>query len=211
VPFLVWTRRICSPYAQDYDTLRWMEKNLDQSVTSPDASNCLAFWQAAGPEKWFAKDDTFDAAFRDCFYDLHFAAARRECEHWLETPDGALALMILLDQFPRNAFRNTGHMYATDPLARFYARTAIARGHDFQVDPMLRGFFYLPFGHSEDLSDQDFAVEHCRDVSERWDENAKGHRDIVRRFGRFPHRNLILGRVSTEEEMKFLAGGGFAG
>ena len=97
--------------------------------TRKTAADCLAFWIEAGMEKWFTKDAAFDDAFRGHFLDLHFAVARREHDDWVETPDGALALMILLDQFPRNAFRGTGHMFATDPLARMYARIALERGN----------------------------------------------------------------------------------
>ena len=182
-----------------------------EKTTRKTAADCVAFWTDAGGEKWFAKDTAFDDEFRGHFLDLHFEAARRQHDAWLDTPSGALALMLLLDQFPRNAFRGTGHMYATDPLARSYARIAIERGFDRQVDPTLRGFFYLPFGHYEDIAEQDYSVELSREVSDRWLEHAEGHRNIVKRFGRFPHRNRILGRTSSEEELQFLNEGGFAG
>lgn len=184
---------------------------MGRNATAGEATDVVAFWKDAGPDKWFAKDDQFDAEFRERFYDLHFRAARRECADWLADTPGALALIILLDQFPRNVFRNSGHMYATDPLARAYARTAIINGFDIQTDPMLRGFFYLPFGHSEDVADQNYAVELCRGIGGPWLEHAEGHCEIVTRFGRFPHRNPILGRASFEDELKFLDEGGFAG
>ncbi|ATU90762.1 DUF924 family protein [Phyllobacterium zundukense] len=169
------------------------------------------FWREAGEDKWFVKDETFDEICRQRFLDDHFAAARREYEHWLETPEGTLALMILLDQFPRNFFRGTGHMYATDSLARLYASRALEKGHDLSFEPQLRAFFYMPFMHSEDVDDQRRSVELCREGAPANLEYADDHYDIVRRFGRFPHRNTILGRSTTEEEQAFLDAGGFAG
>ena len=124
---------------------------------------------------------------------------------------GALALVILLDQFPRNAFRGTAHMYATDPLARHHARDAIAQGHPDHVDPRLRIFFYLPFEHSEDLADQDLSVALHASLVKEDQSYAERHRDIIRRFGRFPHRNTVLLRETTAEEQAYLDEGGFAG
>lgn len=120
------------------------------SMTPHSAEAVIAFWKQAGPKRWFAKDDEFDATFRDSFHATHMQAARRELEDWLTTADGALALLILLDQYPRNAFRGTAHMFATDPLARLYARKMVDAGLDQQVEPQLRAFCYLPFEHSED-------------------------------------------------------------
>ena len=171
----------------------------------------IDFWVGAGPAKWFARDDAFDAAIRDRFEALHHAAARGELD-WGESAEGALALLILLDQFPRNLFRRSPHAFATDPLARSVARQAIARGFDQQTDAALRSFFYLPFEHSEDLADQDYGVGLCEALGDpetlKW---AIVHRDIIVRFGRFPHRNVMLGRETTAEEQAFLDGGGFAG
>lgn len=175
------------------------------------AADCVAFWVEAGWEKWFVKDVAFDAAFRQRFLDLHFQAARRDHDAWIETADGALALMILLDQFPRNVFRGTAHMFSTDPLARMYARQAMDRGHDRAFDKMLAGFFYLPFEHSEALADQELSVELFDRLGEPWPKYAAEHHEIIKRFGRFPHRNPQLGRESTQEELKFLADGGFSG
>lgn len=169
------------------------------------------FWREAGPDKWFEKNNEFDALFHRSFLDAHYAAARREYEGWVETAEGALALMILLDQFPRNCFRGTGHMYATDPLARLYANRALEQGHDLSVEPQLRVFFYLPFMHSEDVDDQKRCVELCREGAPENNEYAYDHYNIVLRFGRFPHRNVILGRDTTAEEQAFLDDGGFAG
>jgi len=179
--------------------------------TPAEAQAVVAFWRDAGPALWFAKDDAFDRRFRDRFLALHEAAARGELEDWGGTSDGALALLILLDQFPRNAFRGTPRMYATDPLARATADAAIAAGHDLAAALELRKFFYLPLGHSEDLADQARSTALCSRVDPIDAEHARGHYEIVRRFGRFPHRNPILGRVTTPEEQAYLDAGGYAG
>lgn len=181
------------------------------SGIDPQAVEILGFWREAGPEAWFRKDAAFDAGFHDRFRELHFAAARRELDDWIERPESALALLLLLDQFPRNCFRGTGHMYATDPLARFFARQALEAGHDMAMEQELRVFFYLPFSHSETLADHDIAVERGIPLGPEMVKHAIGHRDIVQRFGRFPHRNRILGRDTTPEEQAFLDSGGFAG
>lgn len=183
---------------------------MDPQAATPD--DLVRFWQEAGPSRWFKRDDDFDATFRSRFLSAHEAAAAGALAHWADTPQGALALLLLLDQFPRNAFRGTLRVYATDAAARKIADAAIAAGFDRQVDPALRSFFYLPFVHSEALPDLDRAValneEAGATESLRW---ARHHRDIVARFGRFPHRNALLGRTSTPEEERFLAEGGFSG
>jgi uncharacterized protein (DUF924 family) len=176
------------------------------------AREVLDFWRAAGGQRWFARDAAFDAECRTRFLDAHQAAARREFEHWMNDALGALALVILLDQIPRNVFRDSAHAWATDPLARHYARRSLVSGFDAQVETELRTFFYLPFEHSEDWADQERALALYRGLpaegADRW---ALLHHDIIRRFGRFPHRNAALGRETTPEEQAFLDGGGFAG
>ena len=171
----------------------------------------LAFWHDAGAERWFGKDDDFDARFKARHLDDHMAAAARNCDRWADSAAAALALLILLDQFPRNAFRGTAHMYATDPLARMFSRHAVAAGLDQQVEPALRTFFYLPLMHSEALADHDACVALYEKFGGPSLPFARHHRDIVVRFGRFPHRNALLGRDSTPAELAFLAEGGFAG
>jgi uncharacterized protein (DUF924 family) len=177
-------------------------------VTGADV---VGYWREAGPGRWFAKDAAFDQQFRERCIDAHWGAAQRDVDRWLETPDGALALILLTDQFPRNAFRGTAHMYATDSLARHFAHQAQRQGHMSAVEPALRLFFVLPFAHSEDGADQDLSVQLHDALGEPWLSHARGHRDIVRRFGRFPHRNRLLGRETTRDEQAFLAAGGFAG
>ena len=178
---------------------------------SGDARAVVAFWREAGPKLWFAKDPDFDRRFRDRFLALHEAAARGDLDDWESTADGVLALAILLDQFPRNAFRGTPRMYATDTLARRLVDRAISRRLDRQVDRDLRLFVYLPFGHSESLADQERSVQLSETLGEPSLSHARGHRDIIRRFGRFPHRNAILGRAMRPEEQKYLDEGGFQG
>jgi uncharacterized protein (DUF924 family) len=171
----------------------------------------IAFWQQAGPKRWFAKDAAFDASFGDTFRATHLQAARRELEGWLDTAEGGLALLILLDQYPRNAFRGTAHMFATDPLARLYAQRIVDTGLDQLIEPALRAFCYLPFEHSENPQDQQrsLALNQALDANTyRW---AKEHAAIIERFGRFPHRNDVLARQTTDAEHAFLKAGGFAG
>lgn len=175
------------------------------------ALSVTKFWRDAGEDAWFEKNDAFDADFRNRFLDLHYAAARRECDDWSAHAEGSLALMILLDQFPRNCFRGTGHMCATDPLAKYFAQKAVAAGHDLALEPDVRVFLYLPFEHSENLADQEVSVELHKAKAEFNLKYALEHRDIIRNFGRFPHRNRMLGRETTPQEQAFLDGGGFSG
>ena len=178
---------------------------------SHDPQDVVRFWREAGPQRWFRHDPAFDAQFRDRFLDAHAAAARGELASWSATAEGALALVLLLDQFPRNAFRDTPRMYATDALARAAADAAIRAGHDLQVDAQLRPFFYLPFMHSEDMTDQKRSVALYREAGDTNLSYAERHADIIRRFGRFPHRNAMLGRTTTPEEQAYLDAGGFKG
>ena len=181
------------------------------TATLPTAAEVVAFWREAGYEKWFARDDAFDAELRRRFEAAHFAAARREFEGWMDSAEGALALLVLLDQVPRNLFRGSGHSYATDPLARHYAARMVAAGLDREVDASLRVFCYLPFEHSEDLADQERCIELSRGLDDAgFLKYAVAHRDVIADFGRFPHRNHALGRDNTPEEQAWLdAGGGF--
>ena len=177
-----------------------------------DASTVVAFWNEAGYQKWFARDDAFDAQMIEQFAEAHHAAARREYESWMDSAEGALALMILLDQFPRNGFRGSAHSYATDGLARHYADRAVAAGFDQQVDPALRGFFYMPFEHSEAIEDQRRSMALFAATGDaEYLRYAQLHYDLIERFGRFPHRNEAMGRESTPEEIDYLANGGFSG
>jgi uncharacterized protein (DUF924 family) len=166
----------------------------------------LAFW-FADPRQWWKKDDAFDAKIRDRFHGLHETIAAGEREDWLETPRGALAYVIVLDQFSRNMFRGSGRTFETDERALAAARRALGLGFDRGLSDDERMFLYMPFMHSEDIADQDRCVELFSTLPQgrRY---AEQHRAIVRRFGRFPHRNALLGRPSTPEEIEFLKGPG---
>ncbi|OWT57588.1 DUF924 family protein [Candidimonas nitroreducens] len=177
----------------------------------PEADGFIEFWRYAGPAAWFTKNSDFDATLRERFLDLHWSVARCEREQWLDSAYGGLALVLLLDQFPRNAFRGTGHMYATDPLARRYARAAIVAGAVPAVDADLRPFLFLPFMHSELLHDQHYSLELYRAHCPQNLDFALEHCDIIDKFGRFPHRNRELGRSTTPAEQRYLESGGFAG
>ena len=177
-----------------------------------DPAEVLAFWRAAGRDRWYSQDRAFDDEVRRRYLDLWRAAAAGRHASWEASDEGALALVIVLDQFPRNMFRGDARAYSTDASAREVAGRALDRGAEGRVDPALREFLYLPFMHSEHLPDQ----FRCVELSRRWGdaENlkyAEQHTDIIRRFGRFPHRNRILNRRTTPEEQAFLDAGGFAG
>jgi uncharacterized protein (DUF924 family) len=182
--------------------------NAGAAVTPSDV---VSFWRAAGPDRWFTKDTGFDDEIRRRFLGAHEAAAAGKLRDWEATAEGALALLILLDQFPRNMFRGNARAFASDPLARAIAAGAIVRGFDAQAPDGMRGFFYLPFEHSEDMADQERGIAFYKASGDadglKW---AEIHADVIRRFGRFPHRNAALGRTTTPAEQKFLDEGGFA-
>ncbi|PNG56299.1 hypothetical protein WDL1CHR_00912 [Variovorax sp. WDL1] len=181
------------------------------TVPLPCAHEVAAFWRDAGPSHWFAKDEAFDAEFKARFEAAHHAAATGALDAWASEAEGALALLVLLDQFPRNAWRGSAHMFATDGKARAIAHAAIEAGLDRQVDDVLRPFFYLPFMHSESLADQERSVALNAASDANTQRFAVLHRDIIARFGRFPHRNPMLGRETTPQEQAYLDQGGFAG
>ena len=175
-------------------------------------ADILSFWRDASRDRWYRRDDAFDAQVRGRYLALWRKAAAGGLTSWEASDDGALALTIVLDQFPRNMFRDDPLTYSTDPLAREVAGRAIDRGVDARIYPALLEFLYMPFMHSEQLPDQ----LHCIELFRRTEnaENlgyAERHADIIRRFGRFPHRNRILGRSTTSEEQAFLDAGGFSG
>jgi uncharacterized protein (DUF924 family) len=177
-----------------------------------EPGDVLAFWRAAGPDKWFEKDPDFDTEVGARYGDLLRAAAEGRLANWEDTPQGALALAIVLDQFPRNMFRGDARTYATDAVARAVAGRALGRGFDQQVGVAERQFLYLPFMHSEDAADQERCVALARNYGDaEFTHYADHHAEIIRRFGRFPHRNVVLGRATTAEEQAFLDAGGFKG
>ena len=166
----------------------------------------LEFWfggQPGAPQKrWFDKNAAFDAEVRERFLPLHEQLAAGA--QWLEAADPCLARIVVLDQFPRNMFRGTARAFATDAAALAAARHAVAAGYDLGMLPVERQFIYLPFEHSEALADQERACELMRPLGEEAYDWALRHKRIIERFGRFPHRNAILGRPSTAEEIEFL-------
>jgi uncharacterized protein (DUF924 family) len=172
----------------------------------------LSFWLAAGPKRWFEPDDVLDAAIRERFAATYEDASAGLLTPWENSPEGAIALVIVLDQFPRNMFRGSARAYAADQFARAVAERAIAKGFDRQIEMPVRQFFYLPFEHSEAIEDQETCLALMRVAGGaeqiKW---AELHADIIRRFGRFPHRNAALGRATTPEEQSFLDAGGFGG
>lgn len=175
------------------------------------AAEIVRFWRDAGYKAWFTKDETFDGRCRG-FEAEHHAAARGELAHWEQDAESALALLILLDQLPRNIFRGSPHAFATDGLAQAVASRAMEKQFDAATDSALRFFFYMPFEHAEDLALQQRCMTLFTNLGDaNYLKHAKVHHDIIAKFGRFPHRNAILGRKSTAEELAFLAEGGFAG
>ncbi len=179
-----------------------------------DPVEVLDYWLGAlGPEGWYAGGAALDAEIRERFEPLWQAAAEGGLDHWVEGAGPALAFIVLTDQFPRNMFRGTAAAFATDPQARAAAERALAAGWDLQAPEPDRQFFYMPFMHSEALDDQDRCVAL---MAERMPEtgasnhlHARAHREVIRRFGRFPFRNAALGRASTPEEAAFLGAGGY--
>jgi uncharacterized protein (DUF924 family) len=164
----------------------------------------LQFW-FADPARWWRKDPAFDAEIRTRFQDLHRAVARGAHEDWRATPRGALAYVVVLDQFSRNMYRDTAGMFAGDAQAVAAARAAVDRGDDRALADTERMFLYMPLMHSEQLADQERCVDLFRALGRSSElKYAEQHRDIVRRFGRFPHRNQLLGRASTPDEVEFL-------
>ena len=187
-------------------------------MTRPlEPEDVLDFWfDRAGPTRWFTVDPVFDALVRRRFGpDCH---ALREAgsvgDHpWLVEPGGALALVIVLDQFPRNVWRGSNAAFDLDPKARAAAEAMLAAGFDWALPPERRSFVYMPFMHSEDIEDQALCVALCEDRLGRDDgttRHARAHWNLIVRFGRFPHRNAALGRPSTPDEIAFLEGGGYA-
>ncbi len=176
------------------------------------AAEIVKFWREAGYDRWFKKDVAFDDEIRNRFLGAYEDAAAGKFADWEQTAEGALALLILLDQFPRNMFRGQARAFDTDLMARAITAGALVRGFDSQVPQEMRALFYVVFEHSEDLADQERGIALYKAAGDaeglKW---AEIHADIIRRFGRFPHRNVALGRAMTPEEQKFLDDGGFSG
>lgn len=182
-------------------------------MAEPLAQEITEFWIGAGPEAWYRRDDDFDAEIRTRFGAAWQRAAAGAMDHWINAAPTALALMILLDQFPRNMFRADPRAFATDAKVLGLAKDALEMGHDLSIQEPERQFFYLPFMHSEDLADQTRAIELIETRMPQTGQgnviHARAHAEIIRRFGRFPYRNADLGRDMTAEEQAFLDAGGY--
>lgn len=178
---------------------------------SIDPQTIVDFWRDLGPDRWFAKDDELDETIRQRFADVHERAQAGDLDHWADEPNGALALVILLDQFSRNMFRGTPRMYESDEKALAVARRALERGDQHHVGEDLNQFLAMPHMHAEDSRAQEECVALMEELGKDNLAYAIEHRDIVARFGRFPHRNAILSRETTPEEQAFIDEGGFAG
>lgn len=177
----------------------------------PTALDVLEFWWEAGPAKWFSRSDEFDAACRDRFGALHARAADGQLADWADVPHGMLALIIVLDQFSRNIHRDSPKAYAQDGAALALAEEAVDRGFDRAYPMPAKSFFYLPLMHAEEIAAQERCVDLYRATGDRETEYyALLHLDVIRRFGRFPHRNPVLGRETTEAEKHYLESGGFS-
>lgn len=181
-------------------------------MTTPE--DVLDFWlDEVGPKRWFDTSDALDREIKERFLDAYHRACEGTNGLWLTYPSGTLAYIILMDQLPRNMFRNESGAFATDRHALAAAKAAIKKGWDLRIDEPARQFFYLPLMHSENLCDQDRCVRLlCERMPESGDSNllhARAHREVIRRFGRFPHRNAALGRSSSEPETAFLDAGGY--
>ena len=177
-----------------------------------DPGEVVAFWMGQTEKTWFTADPAFDAEVLSRFAELVEQAKSGALDPWADSAEGALALVILLDQMTRNIYRDSPEMYAADSKALAIARRAIERGFDMQLSKDRRRWLYMPFMHSEDLADQEWGIDLFArsEISESLS-FAIDHADIIRRVGRFPHRNAILGRQTTPDEAAFLAGGGFSG
>ncbi|MEP3045531.1 MAG: DUF924 family protein [Roseibium sp.] len=179
------------------------------TIVSP--IDVLDFWWMAGPDKWFAQDAAFDTQCSDMFLPTIKAAQAGMLDGWAETADGAFALILVLDQFTRNVFRGQAESFKADGKAVAIAEDAIKRGFDRAFPKDVRVFFYLPFEHAEDMAYQEKSVDLCRALGNmQFYHYALIHMDVIRRFGRFPHRNAVLGRETTAAEQSFLDSGGFS-
>ncbi len=178
-----------------------------------NATDVLDYWSQIGNKGWWVKNPQVDAEIHAKFGKLHADACQGKLDEWADTPDGALALIIVLDQFSRNMFRSDSRCFTHDAKSLEIAKTALEKGFDKKAQEDLRFFFYLPFEHSENIEDQNKSVElfEAYNGSPDFMKAALEHQDIIARFGRFPHRNKMLGRETTPEEQAYLDGDGFKG
>ena len=172
----------------------------------------LSFWRGAGPSLWWKKDASFDSDIADKFGELHSRASIGGLDHWAELPHGALALVIVLDQFSRNMYRNDPRAFAQDERCVQIVKSAMKTGIDRQTPADLSAFFYMPLMHSESLEDQQLCLQEMQRMGAKENiPHAITHLEIIQKFGRFPHRNSVLKRDTTLAERDFLESGGFSG
>lgn len=173
----------------------------------------LDYWSSLGNEGWWTKNEDVDREIVERFGEIHAQACNGELDQWAENADGALALIIVLDQFSRNMFRGSGRSFSQDKQALAIAKSAIESGLDKDVREDLKVFFYLPFEHCETIAEQEQSVLYQYSILDKPEalKAALEHREIIQRFGRFPHRNEVLGRHTTPAEQAYLDGGGFKG
>jgi uncharacterized protein (DUF924 family) len=187
-------------------------KTGENTVVGPE--DVLKFWlDECSPEQWYVQDDAFDQKIRDRFQDTWEGACQGRHSLWLTYPSGVLAYIILIDQFGRNMFRNSGKAFAADRAALSAAKSAIEKKWDLRIDEPARQFFYMPLMHSENLCDQDRCVRlMCERMPDQGGSSllhAQAHREVIRQFGRFPYRNEALNRDSSALELKYLEDGGY--
>ncbi|GHB27903.1 hypothetical protein GCM10007094_15410 [Pseudovibrio japonicus] len=183
---------------------------LDGKAETSKALEILDFWWTAGGEKWFKGGEKFDKEIREKFEADVEAAGRGDYDDWTATPHGTLALLLLLDQFPRNIYRGTPKAFSSDAKAVKIALASLNKNFHTAYPKGYRIFFFMPFEHSEEIEMQDLSVDLFRGLDDQDTYHyALIHMDVIRRFGRFPHRNEVLGRTSTPDEIEFLASGGF--
>lgn len=182
--------------------------------TMKTVEQVLEFWlDRVGPEGWYTSDPALDGEISESFMSTWEAARDGGLALWLTHPSGALAYLIVTDQFSRNMFRDRGTAFALDPVALAVAKSAIFKGWDLKIDPPARQFFYVPLMHSENLCDQDRCIRLMVHRMPKQAENnllhAQAHREVIRQFGRFPYRNDALGRTTTRSEDAYAALGGY--
>lgn len=192
----------------------WGQNGGEGQNIMANPAEILAFWlDETGPKGWYSGGEELDQVIRDRFGETYKQACSGALSLWLTYPSGTLAYIILLDQFSRNMFRDTPKAFATDGIARAAAKAAIAKGWDTKIDEPARQFFYMPLVHSECLSDQDRAVRLIKTRMPETGEgnllHAKAHREVIRRFGRFPTRNEALSRETPDAEKEYLENGGY--
>lgn len=170
-----------------------------------DSKDVIEFWfESCSPQQWFTKDPKFDEQIRGRFLTAYHLIVSGKTRDWRRIPEGRLAEVIVLDQFARNMFRNTPQAFESDPLALSLAKEAVDAGDDLRLPPQQRHFLYMPYMHSESAEDHQEALKLFRSLGGDAEKYEIQHKEIIDKFGRYPHRNILLGRTSTPEEIEFM-------